>query len=53
MSNLAGDAADGMPASHLSPPVGEGPVERLCKYVSEAALIIMLAVIGAVIFLAR
>jgi TRAP-type C4-dicarboxylate transport system permease small subunit len=50
MSNLAGDAADGMPASHLSPPVGEGPVERLCKYASEAALIIMLAVIGADIF---
>ena len=50
MSNLAGDAADGMPATHLSPPVGEGPVERLCKSVSEAALIIMLAVIGADIF---
>ena len=50
MSNLAGDAADGMPASHLSPPVGEGPVERLCKYASEAALIIMLLVIGVDIF---
>jgi TRAP-type C4-dicarboxylate transport system permease small subunit len=40
------DAADGMPASHLTPPVGEGPVERLCKWASEAALIIMLVVIG-------
>jgi len=46
MANVAPDAADGMPASHLSPPVGEGPVERLCKYASEAALIIMLLVIG-------
>ena len=47
---VAGDAADGMPASHLAPPVGEGPVERLCKYASEAALIIMLMVIGVDIF---
>jgi len=50
MANVAPDAADGMPASHLSPPVGEGPVERLCKYASEAALIIMLLVIGVDIF---
>jgi len=44
------DAADGMPASHLEPPVGEGPIERACKWASEAALIIMLAVIGADVF---
>ena len=50
MANLAPDAADGMPASHLSPPVGEGPVERLCKYASEAARIIMLLVIGVDLF---
>src|SRR6185503_2483637 len=49
MSSLP-DAADGMPASHLEPPVGEGPVEFACKLVSEAALIIMLVVIGADIF---
>jgi TRAP-type transport system small permease protein len=44
------DAADGMPAGHLVPTLGEGPVERLCKYASEAALIIMLTVIGVDIF---
>src|SRR3982074_3495747 len=44
------DLADGMPTAHLVPPVGEGPVERLCKWASEAALIIMLVVIGADIF---
>src|SRR5437763_16732096 len=44
------DAADGMPAAHLEPPVGEGPVEFACKMLSEAALIIMLVVIGADIF---
>jgi TRAP-type C4-dicarboxylate transport system permease small subunit len=44
------DLADGMPAAHLEPPVGEGPVERICKWASEAALIIMLTVIGADIF---
>jgi TRAP-type transport system small permease protein len=44
------DAADGTPAGHLLPPLGEGPVERLCKYASEAALIIMLTVIGVDIF---
>jgi TRAP-type C4-dicarboxylate transport system permease small subunit len=42
----AADLADGMPASHLAPPIGEGPVERLCKWASEAALITMLVVIG-------
>ena len=40
------DAADGTPSSILVPPVGEGPVERLCKYASEAALVTMLVVIG-------
>jgi TRAP-type C4-dicarboxylate transport system permease small subunit len=44
------DAADGIPGAHLVPPVGEGPVERICKWASEAALIIMLVVIGADIF---
>jgi len=44
------DAADGMPAAHLEPPVGEGPVEFACKMLSEAALTIMLVVIGADIF---
>jgi TRAP-type transport system small permease protein len=50
MSLSAPDLADGMPASHLEPPVGEGPVERLCKWASEAALITMLLVIGVDIF---
>src|ERR1043165_7246789 len=44
------DAGDGMPAAHLEPPVGEGPLERICKWASEAALIVMLVVIGADIF---
>src|SRR3954470_4948223 len=44
------DAGDGLPASHLDPPVGEGPIERAAKWASEAALITMLAVIGADIF---
>jgi TRAP-type C4-dicarboxylate transport system permease small subunit len=44
------DAADGMPAAHLEPPVGEGPLERVCKWGSEAALIAMLVVIGVDIF---
>lgn len=39
-----------MPASHLEPPVGEGPIQRACKWASEAALITMLVVIGADIF---
>jgi len=42
----AADLADGTPGSHLEPPIGEGPVERLCKWASEAALITMLLVIG-------
>ena len=41
------DAADGVPASHLNPPIGEGPIERVCKWACEAALIIMLVLIGA------
>jgi TRAP-type C4-dicarboxylate transport system permease small subunit len=40
------DAGDGMPSGTLEPAVGEGPVERICKYASEAALITMLLVIG-------
>ncbi len=44
------DAGDGMPASHLEPPIGESPVERLCKWASEAALTTMLLVIGTDIF---
>ena len=47
---MSPDAADGMPASHLEPPVGEGSIERACKWASEAALIIMLTVIGTDIF---
>ena len=50
MSISAPDAGDGTPISLLEPPVGEGPVERICKWASEAALIIMLMVIGADIF---
>ena len=50
MSVSAPDAGDGTPISVLEPPVGEGPVERVCKWASEAALIIMLGVIGADIF---
>jgi TRAP-type C4-dicarboxylate transport system permease small subunit len=42
----AADLADGTPGSHLEPPIGEGPVERLCKWASEAALLFMLGVIG-------
>jgi TRAP-type C4-dicarboxylate transport system permease small subunit len=44
------DAADGTPASHLVPPVGESAVERVCKWASEAALVTMLVVIGADVF---
>jgi TRAP-type C4-dicarboxylate transport system permease small subunit len=46
----AADLADGTPASHLEPPVGESLPERVCKYGSEAALVIMLVVIGTDIF---
>jgi len=49
-AGAAADPADGTPASHLEPPIGEGPLERLCKWASEAALITMLVVIGADIF---
>jgi TRAP-type C4-dicarboxylate transport system permease small subunit len=44
------DPGDGLPGVALTPPLGEGPVERVCKWGSEAALIIMLVVIGADIF---
>jgi TRAP-type C4-dicarboxylate transport system permease small subunit len=50
VAGAAADLADGMPASHLEPPIGESLPERLCKWASEAALIIMLVVIGADIF---
>lgn len=46
----AADLADGTPGSHLEPPIGEGPLERLCKWASEAALVTMLVVIGGDIF---
>ena len=44
------DPGDGLPGGALTPPLGEGPVERVCKWLSEAALIIMLVVIGADVF---
>ena len=44
------DPGDGLPGGALTPPLGEGPVERVCKWASEAALITMLVVIGADIF---
>jgi len=44
------DAGDGLPASIHEPGIGEGPVELVCKWASEAALITMLVVIGADIF---
>jgi TRAP-type C4-dicarboxylate transport system permease small subunit len=44
------DPGDGLPGGALTPSLGEGPVERVCKWASEAALIIMLAVIGADVF---
>jgi TRAP-type C4-dicarboxylate transport system permease small subunit len=47
---VVGDAGDGTPASHLNPPIGEGPIELLCKWACEAALITMLVLIGADIF---
>jgi TRAP-type C4-dicarboxylate transport system permease small subunit len=50
VSVSAPDAADGTPAAILEPPVGEGPVERVCKWACEAALVTMLVVIGADIF---
>jgi TRAP-type C4-dicarboxylate transport system permease small subunit len=46
MTTTAPDAADGLPASVLDPAIGEGPIERVCKWACEAALIIMLLVIG-------
>ena len=44
------DPGDGLPGGALTPPLGEGPVERVCKWISEAALVIMLVVSGADIF---
>ena len=49
-ANAIPDPGDGLPAGALTPPVGEGPVERVCKWASEAALIVMLVVIGADVF---
>jgi len=49
-ANAIPDPGDGLPGGALTPPLGEGPVERVCKWGSEAALIIMLVVIGADIF---
>ena len=48
--NAIPDPGDGLPGDALTPPLGEGPVERVCKGLSEAALITMLVVIGADIF---
>jgi TRAP-type C4-dicarboxylate transport system permease small subunit len=50
MAQAIPDAGDGTPVRNLTPPIGEGPVERLCKWASEAALITMLVVIGVDIF---
>lgn len=47
MTVTAPDAGDGLPASIHEPAIGEGPVERICKWACEAALVIMLLVIGA------
>ena len=49
-SDITPDPADGIAAAHLEPPVGEGPIERACKWVCEAALVVMLLVIGVDIF---
>ena len=50
MNQAIPDAGDGTPVHYITPPIGEGPVERLCKWASEAALIFMLGVIGIDIF---
>src|SRR6266850_253155 len=50
MNTIVPDAGDGLPASIHEPGIGEGPVELICKWASEAALITMLVVIGADIF---
>ena len=44
------DPAEILHGKELTPPVGEGPVELICKWASEAALITMLVVIGTDIF---
>jgi len=49
-SNTLPDPAEILHGKELTPAVGEGPVELVCKWISEAALVIMLLVIGADIF---
>jgi TRAP-type C4-dicarboxylate transport system permease small subunit len=44
------EVTEATPAGMLTPPVGEGPLERLCKWACDAALIFMLGVIGIDIF---
>jgi len=49
-TDVTPDPADGIAAAHLEPPIGEGPIERACKWICEAALVFMLLVIGIDIF---
>ncbi len=49
-TNVIPDPAEILHGKELTPAIGEGPVELVCKWASEAALIIMLVVIGADIF---
>ena len=49
-TNTIPDPAEILHGKELTPAIGEGPVELICKWASEAALIIMLVVIGADVF---
>lgn len=49
-SDAISDPAEIRHGKELTPTIGEGPVELVCKWISEAALIAMLVVIGADIF---
>jgi len=49
-TNAIPDPAEILHGKELTPAIGEGPVELVCKWLSEAALIIMLMVIGADVF---
>jgi TRAP-type C4-dicarboxylate transport system permease small subunit len=49
-SNAVPDRTELLHGKELTPAIGEGPVELVCKWISEAALITMLVVIGADIF---
>jgi TRAP-type C4-dicarboxylate transport system permease small subunit len=49
-SNAVPDPAELLHGKELTPAIGEGPVELVCKWISEAALITMLLVIGVDIF---